>query len=92
MTIRNALGRGSGQESPGFRRMLQLPDEIWPSFEALLAAHDITLRADLRAPRRATPELFVLAEALVDYDQNLQSWRSATCCSCTGRSAPERRR
>src|SRR5262249_33786501 len=36
MTIRNALGRGSGQESPGFRRMLQLPDEIWPAFEALL--------------------------------------------------------
>src|SRR5262245_42485377 len=26
MTIRNALGRGSGQESPGFKRMLQLAD------------------------------------------------------------------
>src|SRR5437762_586269 len=36
MTIRNALGRGSGQESPGFRRMLQLPDEVWPSFAGLL--------------------------------------------------------
>src|SRR3954469_8481267 len=36
MTIRNALGRGSGQESPGFRRTLQLPDEVWPAFETLL--------------------------------------------------------
>src|SRR5262245_8478932 len=31
MTIRNVLGRGSGQESPGFRRMLALPAEIWPA-------------------------------------------------------------
>ena len=30
MTIRNTLGRGSGQESPGFKRMLQLPSEVWP--------------------------------------------------------------
>ena len=53
MTIRNALGRGSGQESPGFRRMLQLPDEIWPAFEALLAARERDAAADLRAARRA---------------------------------------
>jgi tryptophan 2,3-dioxygenase len=74
MTIRNALGRGSGQESPGFRRMLQLPDEIWPAFEALLVARKVTLRQIYEAPD-AYPELFNLAEALVDYDQNLQQWR-----------------
>ena len=74
MTIRNALGRGSGQESPGFRRMLQLPEEIWPAFEALLAARQVTLRQIYEHPD-AQPELFNLAEALVDYDQNLQSWR-----------------
>src|SRR5579863_6542899 len=45
MTIRNALGRGSGQESPGFRRMLQLPEEIWPSVVELLAKKKLTLRA-----------------------------------------------
>ena len=28
MTIRTGLGRGSGQESPGFRTMLRLPGEI----------------------------------------------------------------
>jgi len=74
MTIRNALGRGSGQESPGFRRLLQLPDEVWPSFEELLRAHDSTLRAVYEDPD-AQPDLFVLAEALLDFDQNLQSWR-----------------
>jgi tryptophan 2,3-dioxygenase len=74
MTIRNALGRGSGQESPGFRRMLQLPDEIWPAFEALLGARAVTLRDVYEHPDEQ-PELFNVAEALVDYDQNLQSWR-----------------
>jgi tryptophan 2,3-dioxygenase len=74
MTIRSGLGRGSGQESPGFRRMMQLPDEIWPAFEALLAARGATLRAIYESP--AGTELFVLAEALLDFDQNLQGWRA----------------
>jgi tryptophan 2,3-dioxygenase len=74
MTIRDALGRGSGQESPGFRRMLQLPDEIWPAFEALLAERAVQLRQIYEEPDWH-PELFNVAEALVDYDQNLQSWR-----------------
>src|SRR5688500_13108848 len=34
MTIRTGLGRGSGQESPGFRMMLKLPGElVWPAFK-----------------------------------------------------------
>lgn len=74
MAIRNALGRGSGQESPGFRRMLQLPDEIWPAFEQLLARRGVSLTT-LYSDPEAQAELFGLAEALVDYDQNLQSWR-----------------
>ena len=74
MTIRNALGRGSGQESPGFKRMLQLPDEIWPSFATLLETRKVTLRQIYEQPEQH-PELFNVAEALVDYDQNLQSWR-----------------
>jgi tryptophan 2,3-dioxygenase len=74
MTIRNALGRGSGQESPGFRRMLALPDEIWPSFETLLAKRDLSLRQIYEVPERHL-ELFLLAEALLEYDQQLQLWR-----------------
>jgi tryptophan 2,3-dioxygenase len=74
MTIRNARGRGSGQESPGFRRTLQLPEEVWPAFEALLNQKKVTLRAVYEKPDQH-PELFNLAEALLDFDQNLQSWR-----------------
>jgi tryptophan 2,3-dioxygenase len=74
MTIRNALGRGSGQESPGFRRMLQLPDELWPAMKELLAARQVTLRQIYEKPD-AQPELFNLCEALLDFDQNLQTWR-----------------
>lgn len=74
MTIRNALGRGSGQESPGFRRMLRLPEELWPSFTALLAARQVALR-DIYAEPDTHPELFNLAEAMLEYDQQLQSWR-----------------
>jgi tryptophan 2,3-dioxygenase len=74
MTIRNALGRGSGQESPGFRRMLQLPDEIWPAVTELLAKQQVTLRHIYEQPD-AHPELFNLCEALLDFDQALQAWR-----------------
>jgi tryptophan 2,3-dioxygenase len=74
MTIREALGRGSGQESPGFKRLLALPDEIWPSVEALLQQRRSTLRRIYEAPEQEA-ELFALCEALLDFDQQLQQWR-----------------
>ncbi len=75
MTVRASLGRGSGQESPGFRTMLRLPGEVmWPAFEALLERKGVTLREIYEEPE-AQHELFSLAEGLVDYDQLLQAWR-----------------
>ncbi len=74
MRIREVLGNGSGQESPGFKRMCQLPGETWPHFAALLARRGVTLRQIHEAPE-AHPELFALAEGLMDYDQGLQFWR-----------------
>src|SRR5215208_5753967 len=45
MMIRTGLGRGSGQESPGFRMMLKLPGEVvWPAFAAFLERKGGTLR------------------------------------------------
>ncbi|MEZ4366148.1 MAG: tryptophan 2,3-dioxygenase family protein [Kofleriaceae bacterium] len=75
MTIRTGLGRGSGQESPGFKTLLRLPGElVWPAFEAHLARAGVTLRQIYQAPHEHH-ELHALCEGLVDYDQLLQSWR-----------------
>ena len=74
MTIRNALGRGSGQESPGFKRMLAVPGEVWPAFTAFLEKRQVTLRQIYEHPDAHEAE-FQVAEALVDFDQALQQWR-----------------
>jgi tryptophan 2,3-dioxygenase len=75
MTIRTALGRGSGQESPGFRTMLRLPGEtVWPAFAAFFDKRGVALREIYEHPHDHH-ELFKLCEGLVDYDQLLQMWR-----------------
>jgi tryptophan 2,3-dioxygenase len=75
MTIRTGLGRGSGQESPGFRTMLRLPGEVvWPAFSTFLEKTGVTLRQIYDQPH-AHHQLFQLCEGLVDYDQLLQIWR-----------------
>jgi tryptophan 2,3-dioxygenase len=75
MTIRTGLGRGSGQESPGFRTMLRLPGElVWPAFAGFLDAQGATLRQIYDAPAEHHL-LFQVCEGLVDYDQLLQTWR-----------------
>jgi tryptophan 2,3-dioxygenase len=75
MTIRTGLGRGSGQESPGFRTMLKLPQEVvWPAVAALLERHGLSLRAIYEHPHDHH-QVFQLCEGLVDYDQLLQTWR-----------------
>lgn len=74
MTIRTALGRGSGQESPGFRHLLRLPHLIWPAFQGFLARSGVTLRQIHEAPEEHT-ELYILCEGLTDFDEALQMWR-----------------
>lgn len=75
MTIRTGLGRGSGQESPGFRTMLKLPGEIvWPAVQAFLAREGVTIREIYDQPH-ARHDLFQVLEGLVEYDQLLQMWR-----------------
>jgi tryptophan 2,3-dioxygenase len=75
MTVRTALGRGSGQESPGFRHLLKVPGEkVWPAFERLLARRGVGLRA-IYEDHEAHPALYQLCEGLTDFDQQLQLWR-----------------
>src|SRR5260221_10361969 len=66
MTIRTGLGRGSGQESPGFRIMLKLPAEVvWPAFASYLEREGVTLRQIYEHPHDHHAH-FQLAEGLVD--------------------------
>lgn len=74
MKIREVLGRGSGQESPGFKAMCRLPDGMWSAFLELLAQRAIALRTIYDNPEQQR-DLFLVAEALLDFDQNLQAWR-----------------
>lgn len=75
MRIRAVLGRGSGQESPGFRRMLALPGELWPAVSDLLTRHSVTLLDIYREPTKH-PHLYALCEALCEYDLRMQEWRN----------------
>lgn len=75
MTVRTGLGRGSGQESPGFKTMLRLPGElVWPAASTFLERRGVTLRAIYENPDEQR-EVHTLCEAMVDYDQLLQLWR-----------------
>lgn len=75
MRIRAVLGRGSGQESPGFRRMLALGGEVWPHFERLLVRSGVPLIDIYHDPRRH-PALYAIAEGLLEFDLRLQEWRN----------------
>jgi tryptophan 2,3-dioxygenase len=75
MTIRTVLGRGSGQESPGFRHLLRVPQEtMWPALAALLERRGVTLR-DVYEHHREHAGLYHVCEGYLDFDQLLQSWR-----------------
>lgn len=69
-----SLGRGSGQESPGFHRLLDVGKRIWPRFQALLAKHSVTVLELERTPR-AHHSLFRLLQAMLDYDEAFLKWR-----------------
>ncbi len=69
-----SLGRGSGQESPGFRRLLDVGKRVWPHFEALLRKRSVTVLELERNPKEHYP-LFRLLQAMMDYDEAFMKWR-----------------
>jgi len=72
--IRATLGRGSGQDSPGFNRMLECPAEVWPPFEELLRKRGVTLLEIHRDPV-AHEEIYAVVAALMDLDEGFQRFR-----------------
>ena len=70
----SSLGRGSGQESPGFNRLLDVGKRIWPEFRTLLDAKGLTVLEIERKPREHYP-MFRLVQAMLDYDEAFLKWR-----------------
>jgi tryptophan 2,3-dioxygenase len=69
-----SLGRGSGQESPGFKILLDAGKRIWPRFQALLARREVTIIEIERKPRERR-DLFHLIQSMLDYDEAFLKWR-----------------
>ena len=72
--IRRHLGRGSGLESPGFQKLLVLGPTLWAPFQALLKEREVDLER-LYVEKESAFDLFLLAEALADFDEQFQLWR-----------------
>ena len=69
-----SLGRGSGQESPGFNRLLEIPPDMWKSFSALVARRKVDLMEVERKPHDHL-EMHRLVQAMRDYDELFLKWR-----------------
>ncbi len=72
--IRLALGRGSGQDSPGFNRMLGIGEPLWRCFEKARSARAVSLR-ELHDRPDAHYDLFQLMESLMELDERFVRWR-----------------
>ena len=70
----SSLGRGSGQESPGFHRLLDVGRRIWPVFQQLMTERSLTPLELQRAPREHNA-MFRLMQAMLDYDEAFMKWR-----------------
>jgi len=73
-TIRLALGRGSGSESPGFNGILVDAPKLWRPFEAMMKRKGVSLDEIFAKPHTHVQE-HMLAEALTDLDMYFHLWR-----------------
>ena len=69
-----SLGRGSGQESPGFNKLLDVGQRLWPAFEEVMIRRSVTL-IDVERNPREHQEMFRLVQAMMDYDEAFLNWR-----------------
>lgn len=74
--IRMTLGHGSGQESPGFNRILQMAPDVAAAFDARIAAAGVSL-LDVHTDRHTHQALFALVQGLMDVDSWFQRFREA---------------
>ncbi|MEO9176671.1 MAG: tryptophan 2,3-dioxygenase family protein [Gaiellales bacterium] len=72
--VRKSLGHGSGFDSPGFRELRARAPRLYTAFEARLAASGLTL-AEAYTKAFEHPDLYDLAEALIEFDERVSIWR-----------------
>ena len=72
--IRKVLGHGSGFDSPGVKELRPAMTRLGEAFHAALARAGMPL-LDLYVHGREHEELYQLAEALMELDEWLQTWR-----------------
>lgn len=74
--IRLQLGNGSGQESPGFKILVQMPEDIWSTFyEHYLENGKISVE-QIYDEDYTHDHKYAVAEALTEFDEQLQLFRT----------------
>ena len=72
--VRRALGHGSGFDSPGFRDIRRVSPGLWDAFDALRRERGLSL-LEVYTQGRENEDLYQLAEALIDWDEQVGVWR-----------------
>jgi tryptophan 2,3-dioxygenase len=73
--IRLGLGNGSGQESPGFRTLLRMHQQLWHSFKTCyLERHGLTVEKIYHS-EYSHSDAYIVAEALAEFDELFQKFR-----------------
>jgi len=72
--IRMGLGKGSGQESPTYKRIHKVVPRVLAAFNELLARHKLTLD-ELHSEREKHQGLYDLMWAMAELDQELMHWK-----------------
>jgi len=75
--IRLLLGNGSGQESPGFRVMLKMPDDLWSTFTRVYLENGKRTLEQIYDSEYTHGEAYMIAEALAEFDEQFQKFRNA---------------
>ena len=73
--IRQQLGNGSGQESPGFRVLSHMPAELWSGYERQYLTGGRTVR-HVYDHQYSHDDAYVVAEAMIGFDALFQRFRA----------------
>ena len=73
--FRLLLGDGAGTDSPGFHALMTLSPPLWDDFSDLLDREQVTL-VEVYMHAERYPLLVAFAEALIDYDEVFQIFRT----------------